>query len=182
MNSEISRHPPIIGFVAYSGTGKTTLLKSIISLLAQMSFKVGAIKHTHHDFEIDLPGKDSYELRKAGAQQTLIASPHRWAMIEDLSNNPLAPLSLGTLIDKLDTSKLDLILVEGFKNESFPKIELWRKATARPFLFPQDPTIVAIACDTLIEFESGQRAITQLDLNDPQTILKFVLKLAAIKP
>ena len=108
--AKIKSKIPIIGFSAYSGTGKTTLLTSIIPILKQRSYRVGMIKHAHHQFDIDHPGKDSYELRKAGADQMLIASSNRWALMVENSNSESKP-SLQKLIEQLDSSSIDIILV-----------------------------------------------------------------------
>jgi len=167
---------PIIGFVAPSGTGKTQLLKALITQLKSKGFKVAVIKHSHHDFEIDKPGKDSYELRMSGAAQMLIASKYRWALISE-SENPEQEVKLNTMIKQLDQTTLDIILVEGFKFECFPKIEVYRsdmissKSIQTP-LFLSDPDIVAIATDTPLVPKDG---ITQLDINDIKQISQFII-------
>ncbi|MET0049360.1 MAG: molybdopterin-guanine dinucleotide biosynthesis protein MobB [Sedimenticola sp.] len=160
---------PVLGFAAYSGTGKTTLLKQLLPLLRGRGLRVGMIKHAHHDFEIDTPGKDSYELRKAGASEMLIASGKRWALMVDTDGegDPV----LQEMLDRLDQSKLDLVLVEGFKHEAFPKIELHRPALGKPLIFPEDPDVIAVASD-------GELACTtelpRLDINDIASIADFV--------
>ncbi|MES9957525.1 MAG: molybdopterin-guanine dinucleotide biosynthesis protein MobB [Sedimenticola sp.] len=160
---------PVLGFAAYSGTGKTTLLKQLLPLLRGRGLRVGMIKHAHHDFEIDTPGKDSYELRKAGASEMLIASGKRWALMVDTDGegDPV----LQEMLDRLDQSKLDLVLVEGFKHEAFPKIELHRPALGKPLIFPGDPDVIAVASD-------GELACTtelpRLDINDIASIADFV--------
>jgi molybdopterin-guanine dinucleotide biosynthesis protein MobB len=136
---------PVIGFAACSGTGKTTLLKEIIPLLRGKGVRVGVIKHAHHSFEIDKPGKDSYELRMAGASQMLIASKQREALVVEKECESEAQLN--QLLEKLDQNSLDMILVEGFKDEAFPKIELYRRGLGKPPLYPQDADIIAIAAD-----------------------------------
>ena len=163
--------PPLLGFAAYSGTGKTTLLERLIPLLRAEGLRVGLIKQTHHDFEVDQPGKDSYRLRKAGAAQTLLASRHRWALIGE--NDEAAEPSLDELVQRLDHTGLDLILVEGFKHEPFPKIELHRPELGRAPLHPDDESIIAFACDQAIETTNG---IPQLDLNDPEQIAQFTFR------
>lgn len=112
--------PPILAIGAYSGAGKTTLLKQLIPLLKQRQVRVGLIKHTHHNVDVDIPGKDSYELRKAGADQTLVASVRRWALMTETPAQQ--PLDLRYLASRFDISKVDLILVEGFKHEPVSKI------------------------------------------------------------
>lgn len=159
---------PILGFAAFSGTGKTTLLVKILPLLKDCGFRVALIKHAHHDFDIDHPGKDSYELRKAGANPVLIASRQRWALMVEKSGEEA---ELGDLLNQLDRAHLDLVLVEGFKHAEYPKIELHRPSLRKPLLYPEDPSIVAIAVDEpLAEVPS----IPLLDINSPQDIVDFI--------
>lgn len=161
---------PVLGFAAYSGTGKTTLLKQLLPLLRQRGLRVGVIKHAHHDFEIDTPGKDSYELRKAGASEMLIASGKRWALMVETEQggDPV----LQEMLDRLDQDNLDLILVEGFKHETFQKIELHRPSVGKPLIFPEDDRVVAVATDG----ELGEKtALPILDLNDISSIADYVL-------
>jgi len=166
----IRSETPIVGFVARSGTGKTTLLCKILPLLKQRGLNIALIKHSHHKFDIDRPGKDSYQLREAGADQVLLASSRRWAlMVEHQSVED--PPSLQYLLDQLDHSQLDLILVEGFKNESFHKIELHRSALDKNFFFPEDDNITAIATDTSLD---AGYSITQLDINSPLAVVDYL--------
>jgi len=161
---------PIIGFVARSGTGKTTLLCKILPLLKQRAYRVALIKHSHHKFDIDRPGKDSYQLREAGADQVLLASSVRWALM--VENQTITdPPSLQYLLDQLDHAKLDLILVEGFKNEPFPKIELYRAALNNGFFYPEDANIIAIATDTTLD---SAPSIHQLNINDPVAVVDYI--------
>ncbi len=160
--------PPVLGFAAYSGTGKTTLLIKLLPRLGKQGLRVGMIKHAHHVFEVDKPGKDSFELRKAGAQQMLIASKHRWALMSD-HREPQQPV-LSNLIQRMDRDHLDLILVEGFRGVSFPKIELHRPALSKPLLYKQDPSIIAIASDEPLE-----TSLPQLNINEPTEVLNFIL-------
>jgi len=118
------KNKKIIGFAAFSGTGKTTLIKKIVSILSKR-FTVSVIKHAHHDFDLDHPGKDSYEIRKSGAENILISSEKRWALIHENKKNK--ELTLENLLDILENINSDIVLVEGFKKENFPKIELYRK-------------------------------------------------------
>jgi len=167
---------PILGFAAYSGTGKTTLLEKLIPHLKSLGINVGLIKHTHHKFDIDTPGKDSYRLRKAGADQTLVASGQRWAlMVEEIPAKP-EPV-LNDLIPKLDQSTISLILVEGFKHEKIKKIELHRPALGKPLLAPNDPNIIAIATDNLkLEQENEQlNSCPILDINNTEQIAHYIL-------
>ena len=161
---------PVLGFAAYSGTGKTTLLEQLLPLLTKQGLRIGMIKHAHHDFDIDKEGKDSFRLRHAGASQMLIASQKRWALMVETPEQRADP-DLQQLIDQLDQTQLDLILVEGFKHVPFAKIELHRSATDKPFLYPDDSSIIAIATDTP---QLVQTALPILDLNSPTTISIFV--------
>ena len=136
---------PVLGVAAYSGTGKTTLLRKVLPQLRARGLRVAVIKHAHHSFDTDVPGKDSYELRKAGATQMLVASRHRWALVSETGDGPEPRLE--TLLDRLDYKNIDLILVEGFKTEHFPKIELHRPSLGQPLLYQLDRSIVAIATD-----------------------------------
>ncbi len=168
---------PIIGFVAPSGTGKTQLLKALITRLKSKGFKVAVIKHSHHDFQIDKPGKDSYELRMSGATQMLIASKYRWALVSE-NENPEQEVTLNTLIKQLDQTALDIILVEGFKFECFPKIEVYRSdmVSSKPAQIPiflSDSDIVAVATDKPLVPKDG---ITQLDINDIKQISQFIIQ------
>lgn len=160
---------PVLGFAAYSGTGKTTLLKKLLPLLRGYGLRVGVIKHAHHDFDIDTPGKDSYELRKAGANEMLIASGKRWALMVDTDGkgDPV----LQEMLNRLDQDSLDLVLVEGFKHEEFSKIELHRPSAGKPLIFPEDPGIIAIATD---EGLSQKSDLPLLDINNVQAIAEFV--------
>jgi molybdopterin-guanine dinucleotide biosynthesis protein B len=162
---------PVLGFAAWSGTGKTTLLVQLLPRLRARGLRVGMLKHAHHSFEVDQPGKDSYELRKAGASPMLVVSSRRWAMMTDLyeERDPV----LQEMLDRLDQSGLDVILVEGFKHEAFPKIELHRPAVGKPLLFPDDPNVVAVATDAPLPEPTS---LPLLDLNDVDGIADFVAR------
>lgn len=162
---------PVLGFAAFSGTGKTTLLKQLIPLLKDKGLRIGMIKHAHHNFDIDQPGKDSFELRKAGAEQMLIASQRRWALMVETAEQQGDP-RLSDMLQQLDHSKLDLILVEGFKHVTFAKIELHRPALGKAVLFPEDDSIIAIATD---QAEAITTTLPILDLNNPAMIADFIL-------
>ncbi|WP_426416356.1 molybdopterin-guanine dinucleotide biosynthesis protein B [Aestuariirhabdus sp. LZHN29] len=160
---------PLVGFIAHSGTGKTTLLCQLLPLLRLKGLRVGMVKHAHHRFEMDTPGKDSYELRKAGAEQMLISSRERWALLsENLGEEP----RLNELLGKFDQQRLDLILVEGFKPEPYPKIECHRPSMGKPLLYTQHPNVIAVACDELPQEGIGE--LDHLDLNNVQQIADYI--------
>lgn len=133
----------IIGLAGWSGAGKTTLLIRLIPELAARGVAVSTVKHAHHAFDVDRPGKDSYEHRSAGARQVLVASARRWALMTELRDAPEPPLA--DLLGQL--SPVDLVLVEGFKRDPHPKLEVHRGVNGKPWLHPEDPAIVAIASD-----------------------------------
>ena len=163
-------HIPLLGFAAFSGTGKTTLLTQIIPILKHQGLRIGLIKHSHHNFQIDQPGKDSFRLREAGASPVMLISTHRRAIITDIT--PAQEPRLADQLKHFDQSELDLILVEGFKAEPFPKIELHRPSLNKPLLYPNDPNIIAIASDCPLQTPG---TLTQLDLNQPDMIAAFIL-------
>jgi len=165
---------PVLGFVAYSGTGKTTLLTKLIPILKAQGTHIGVIKHAHHNFDIDVPGKDSYELRKAGADQMLVASSQRWALMVETSDHDEA--NLEQLIHRLDTQNIDLILVEGFKQVAYPKIECIRPSLGHELMCLTDPSVIAVASDSAISDTPlpDHIQITQLDLNSPELIAHFI--------
>ncbi|GAB6066795.1 hypothetical protein JCM13664_01130 [Methylothermus subterraneus] len=160
--------PPLLGLAAFSGTGKTTLLVQLIPLLSREGLKVGVIKHAHHRFDLDQPGKDSYRLRQAGASPVMVVSSRRRAIVYEYPEQ--AELRLAEQLSFLDTRHLDLILVEGFKREPIPKIELYRPALGKPLLFPEDPHIIAVASDVKLSCP-----LPWLDLNQPQAICDFIV-------
>lgn len=158
---------PLLAIAAYSGTGKTTLLTQLIPLLKASGIRVGMIKHTHHEMDIDTPGKDSYRLRKAGAEQTLVASDNRWALMTETpdQSNP----ELAWLASRMDHTKLDLVLVEGFRHEKIPKIVLYRQETGHEIATLIDDDTLAIASDVPLNTPTPQ-----LDLNHPLAIAAFI--------
>jgi molybdopterin-guanine dinucleotide biosynthesis protein MobB len=161
---------PILGFSAYSGTGKTTLLRQIIPLLKARGLRVSVIKHAHHDFDLDFPGKDSYELRKAGAEQTVICTTTRMALVTEF-NHPAEEPSLQQIIASLDTERVDIVLVEGYKDIRFPKIELHRQTMKTPYLHQLDDSIIALACDAELPADA---TIPVLDINDVEAIARYI--------
>ncbi|WP_260294811.1 molybdopterin-guanine dinucleotide biosynthesis protein B [Sedimenticola hydrogenitrophicus] len=164
---------PLIGFSAFSGTGKTTLLTRLLPLLKRQGLRIGAIKHAHHRFEIDHREKDSYRLRKAGAEQMLVASRNRIALITELPERLTDEPTLAELLKALDPTTLDLVLVEGFKKEHIPKIELHRPSLGKRLLYPDDPDIIAIATDDRLATPPCH--IPVLNLNQPDAIVDFLL-------
>ena len=170
MKTPIESIVPVLGFAAFSGTGKTTLLKSLLPLLKREGLRIGVVKHSHHRFEIDKPGKDSYELRKAGAAEMLIASGSGWALMADTEER--GDPSLNAMLARMDQSALDLVLVEGFRHEHFPKIELHRAALGKPLLFPDDPWIIALATDGILPQPSK---LPLLDINDVRAVTRFIV-------
>lgn len=166
---EIKLVKPIIGLCAYSGSGKTTLLEKLIPIFRSYKFKIAVIKHAHHSFDIDYPNKDSYKIRKAGAQQILISSKNRWALIHE--NEPSHPeLSIVDALKILDTKSIDFVIVEGFKNAPIPKIEIHRPELDKPLISDTDRHVIAIATDD----GSIQSSLPILDLNNPPQIANFI--------
>ena len=157
---------PLLAVAALSGTGKTTLLKKLIPIMRRKGIRCGLIKHTHHDMEIDKPGKDSYELRKAGADQVLVASQQRWAL---MTETPAQAPDLAYLASRMDTASLDLILIEGFKDEPVAKIMLYREAAGKPFPEQLDKYVIALACDKPRSLE-----LPCLPLDDAERIAEFI--------
>ena len=163
---------PMVGFCAWSGTGKTTLLTRLLPLLNEAGLRIAVVKHAHHSFDIDQPGKDSYALRAAGASQMLIASRKRMALITEFDEGRGEP-SLAEALAGLNLQDIDLVLVEGFKHEKFHKIELHRPELNKPLLFPDDPSIIAIASDAPIT--ENRQLLPKLNLNNPAQIVQFIL-------
>jgi len=163
---------PLVGFVAASGTGKTTLLRRVVPLLVGEGLRIGYLKHAHHGFDLDSPGKDSYEVREAGAVQTLIASDQRWALQARQAVMGRDP-DLGEMLRRFDASALDLVLVEGFKHAVYPKIEVYRSVLGHPPLYPDDTAILAVAADGPLPGGAPPR---YLPIDEPQVVAEFVLQ------
>jgi molybdopterin-guanine dinucleotide biosynthesis adapter protein len=161
----------IIGLAGWSGSGKTTLLTRAIPRLTARGFTVSTLKHAHHDFDIDQPGKDSHSHRLAGATEVLIGSARRFALMHELRGE--AEPTLGALLQKL--SQVDLVVVEGYKRAPHPKLEVHRAALGQPLLAPDDPSIVAIASDAPLP----GAAIPVIDLDDIDGIVELLLRHAA---
>jgi molybdopterin-guanine dinucleotide biosynthesis adapter protein len=157
----------ILGFAGYSGSGKTTLLEKIIPLLKQSGLHISVIKHAHHDFDIDCPGKDSFRHREAGAHEVMIASGYRWALMHELREE--AEPTLEQLCERL--SPCDLVLVEGYKFSAIPKLEVHRMETGHPLLYPDDPHVIAVVTD-----RKGALPVTTLDIDAPQQVADHILE------
>lgn len=161
---------PVIAISAWSGTGKTTLLKKLIPILCAKGIRPGLIKHTHHNMDVDKPGKDSYELRKAGAAQTMVASHQRWALMAETPD--VQQLDLSYLVSRMDHSTLDLVLVEGFKHETVAKILLFRSDAGHDIRdLTLDDHVIAVASDIALPL-----TVPILDLNNVDKIAEFILE------
>ena len=161
---------PVIGLCAYSGSGKTTLLEKLIPVFNSHNLNTAVIKHAHHSFDIDHPEKDSYKIRKAGAQQVLISSRKRWALMhENVSDE--AELSLQDALKRIDAKPVDFVIVEGFKSAAVSKIEVYRPALGKPLIAANDPYVIAIATD---EPRQVNTSLPLLALNNPEQIARFI--------
>ena len=156
----------VFGFAGWSGSGKTTLIEKLIPRFADAGLRVSLIKHAHHTFDVDQPGKDSYRHRHAGAAEVLVTSSRRWVLMHELRGaaEPAFEEQLKHL------SPCDIVIVEGFKHAQIPKLEVWRRETGEPLLHPNDPLIVAVASDTRVDTR-----LPVLNLNDDATIASFIL-------
>jgi len=155
----------IFGFAGYSGSGKTTLIEKLIPLLTKRGLRVSLIKHAHHTFDVDQPGKDSYRHRHAGCTEVLVTSSRRWVLMHELRGAPEPQLD--ELVGRM--SPCDLLLVEGFKRESIPKLEVYRALVGEPLIHPHDGNVVAIASDAHLDTR-----LPQFDINDAPAIADFV--------
>lgn len=160
-------HTRVLGLAGWSGAGKTTLMKSLLPLLVARGLRVATLKHAHHEFDVDVPGKDSYEHRKAGASEVIVCSTRRWVQMHELGDEPEP--TLAELLQRV--SPCDLILVEGFKHERHPKLEIHRPALGKPLLYPDDAHVVAVASDASLPAGHPPHA----DLNDPHAVCALVL-------
>jgi molybdopterin-guanine dinucleotide biosynthesis adapter protein len=156
----------IIGLAGWSGSGKTTLVTNVIPVLVKRGLKVATVKHAHHDFDTDKPGKDSWLHRQAGATEVAIVSSRRWAIVHELGEEPEPPL--GDVLAKL--SPVDLVIVEGFKRHAHPKLEVYRFAVGKPLLHPDDDCIVAIATDAPLP----QALVPVLMMDDIESIANML--------
>ncbi|HEX4327283.1 MAG TPA: molybdopterin-guanine dinucleotide biosynthesis protein B [Burkholderiales bacterium] len=159
-------HKNVFGFAGYSGSGKTTLIEQLIPRFVQAGLSVSLIKHAHHDFDIDKPGKDSHRHRQAGASEVLITSDARWALMHELRGAP----EPGLEVQLARLSPCGLVLVEGYKRSAIPKLEIHRPVSGQALLDPQEHNIIAVAADGPVE-----TALPVLDLNQPEKIAEFIM-------
>ena len=157
----------VFGFAGWSGSGKTTLIEKLIPRFAGRGLRVSLIKHAHHTFDVDQPGKDSYRHRHAGASEVLVTSSRRWVLMHELRGAAEPPFE--EQLTRL--SPCDIVIVEGFKHAEMPKIEVHRKLSGAPLLFPEDPNIVAIATDEDLATE-----LPQIALDDAEGIARFLVR------
>tara|TARA_R110001583_G_scaffold14616_1_gene60726 strand:+ start:657 stop:1211 length:555 start_codon:yes stop_codon:yes gene_type:complete len=160
---------PLLGFAAFSGTGKTTLIEQLIPLLIAQGLRVALVKHSHHDIDMDKPGKDSYRLRKAGASQVVLAGTHRSICFHE--HEQAHDSQLSEQLALLNTKSLDLVLVEGYRDQAFPKIELHRSVLQKPFLFSTDTNIIGLVCDQAVN--AGELPL--FEFTQLQNIVTFIL-------
>lgn len=161
-----------IGIAGYSGSGKTTLIEKVIPRLVLEGFRVSLIKHAHHEFDLDQPGKDSHRHRMAGATEVLVSSSQRWALMHELRG-----VTEPTLEEQLrHFAPCDVVIVEGWKHHAMPKIEVHRKLSEKPLLFPNDTSVVAVASD-----ESLATALPQFDLDDAEAVAQFIIKYLGLR-
>jgi molybdopterin-guanine dinucleotide biosynthesis protein B len=158
----------MIGLAGWSGSGKTTLITKVLPVLIKRGLKVSTLKHAHHGFDLDQPGKDSFMHRAAGASEVMISSGKRWAVLHELRDEP--EWNMPALLQKI--APVDLVLVEGYKRESFPKIEIYRETNGKPLLHGEDKFIVAVASDTPLP----NVALPVVDLNDIDAVADALLK------
>lgn len=157
----------VIGFAGWSGSGKTTLVEQVVIHLLARGLEVSLVKHAHHEFEIDHPAKDSYRHRHAGCREVLVTSGRRWALMHELRGREEQTLSQA--LARL--SPCDVVLVEGFKREAIPKIEVHRPANGKPLLYPDDPNIIALASEARLTDR-----LPWLDMNAPETVAAFIVR------
>ena len=157
----------IIGIAGFSGSGKTTLIEKLIPIFVREGLRVSLVKHAHHEFDVDQPGKDSYRHRHAGCAEVMISSSKRWALMHELREAPEA--SLDDLVKHL--SPCDLLIVEGYKSAAIPKVEVHRRASAAPLLHPDDAHVVAVATDEPLDTN-----LPQIGLDDAEGVARFVLQ------
>lgn len=163
----------VLGIVGWSGSGKTSLLVEVLPILKEHGLKVSTMKHAHHRFDVDKPGKDSFRHREAGASEVLVVTSSRWVLMHESREEPEP--SIESLIERM--TPVDLLLIEGFKTHHHPKLEIHRDSEGKPLICPEDPEIVAVASDIPLP---GLK-IPRLDLNDPVAIADFILAYTGLK-
>lgn len=163
----------VMGFAGWSGSGKTTLVERVVAALTARGVVVSLIKHAHHSFDIDHAGKDSWRHREAGCREVMIGSGRRWSLTHELRDEPEP--TLAEMLSHL--SPCDVVLVEGFKRATVPKIEVRRVAVREPAFYPDDPHIIAVATDVPLDCD-----LPQLDINDPVAVADFVIRTFALQP
>lgn len=159
----------VLGIAGYSGSGKTTLIEKLLPRLREAGLRVAVIKQSHHDFAVDVPGKDSWRFRAAGATEVLLTSPYRWMLVHELDAG--AEPELDAHLQRL--SPCDLVLVEGYKHAALAKIEVWRAANQKPWLHPDDADFIAVVAD-----QPPASGIRHLSIDDFEAILAFVIEYA----
>jgi len=157
----------VIGIAGYSGSGKTTLIEKVIPILVGEGLRVSLVKHAHHEFDLDQPGKDSWRHRHAGCMEVLVSSSRRWAIVHELRGAPEA--SLDEQLKRL--SPCDLVIVEGYKAAPIAKLEVHRRDSGAPLLYPDDPHVVAVATDEPLDTQ-----LPQLDLDSPPDVARFIVR------
>lgn len=157
----------MLGFIGRSGSGKTTLMTQVLAALRERGLRVSALKHAHHGFDIDRPGKDSFRFREAGAEEVMLVADGRWVLLHEAGAQD--DLSLAALVSRM--APVDIVLVEGFKLAAIPKIEVYRPSLGKAPFFPHDPGILAIASDE--DIDGGGRAV--LPINDSGQVVDFIL-------
>jgi len=164
----------IIGLAGWSGAGKTTLVAKLIPSITARGLKVSTLKHAHHAFDVDQPGKDSYMHRMAGATEVLVSSQNRFALMHELRGAP--ELTLADLLARL--SPVDLVIIEGYKRDPHPKLEVFRASVGKPLIHPDDPYVVAIASDVVLP----QMRVPRVSIDDTDAVIDILLKHAAPLP
>jgi molybdopterin-guanine dinucleotide biosynthesis protein B len=157
----------VIGIAGFSGSGKTTLIEKLIPLFVRDGLRVSLVKHAHHEFDVDQPGKDSWRHRHAGCTEVLVSSSKRWALMHELRGAPEP--SLAELLKHL--APCDLAIIEGYKSSEIPKVEVHRRAATAPLLFPDDPHVVAVATDEPLETR-----LPQFGLDDAEGVARFIVR------
>lgn len=157
----------IFGIIGYKNAGKTSLVERLVTEITGRGFSVSTVKHAHHAFDLDQPGKDTFRHRQAGAQQVMLSTGARWVLMRELRGAEEPPLA--DLLARMD--EVDLILIEGYKRDRHPKVEVHRAVTGHPLIAPRDDTVRAVACDTLVA-----AGVPLLDLNDTGAVADFILR------